>query len=218
MTVMFEIENLALFIISGIILNILPGPDSLYVIGRSARHGFLGGSLASLGIGAGTFVHIFAAAFGISAILAASAAAFTLVKIIGCLYLVYLGLTLLFAKHAGESRSLAVPEVSRGDSAWKIFSQGFLTNVLNPKVALFFLAFVPQFIAATSVHKTAAFLLLGLIFNINGMIWCHLLAWFSATVSNRIGRSKKLALWLSRAAGSLFCYFGLRLALSQNSG
>lgn len=214
----FGIENLALFVVSGIILNILPGPDSLYVIGRSARHGFAGGSLASLGIGAGTFVHILAAAFGISAILAASATAFTLVKIVGCLYLVYLGLTMLLAKTGGESQSLSAPELSRGDSAWRIFSQGFFTNVLNPKVALFFLAFVPQFIAESSAHKTAAFLLLGLIFNINGMLWCHLLAWFTSTLSKRIGRSKLIGPWLSRATGSLFCYFGLRLALSQSNG
>ncbi|WP_323845817.1 LysE family translocator [Microbulbifer magnicolonia] len=211
---MFGIENLWLFVASGILLNILPGPDSLYIVGRSASQGFRAGSAAALGIGAGTMVHVVAAALGLSVVLATSATAFTVIKIIGCAYLLYIGLTMIFSKSAGVSTG---PAKTAPLPLRKIFYQGFLTNVLNPKVALFFLAFVPQFIAADSDSKALAFILLGLIFNFNGMIWCHLLAWTSASVSSRLSASERVKKWLNRAAGTLFGIFGIKLALSSQA-
>lgn len=208
---MFGIENLWLFVLSGLLLNILPGPDSLYIVGRSVSQGFKAGSAASLGIGAGTMVHVVAAALGLSVILATSAAAFTIVKIIGCVYLLYIGLTMIFDK----STETSAVQGSPGRSPYtKIFYQGFLTNVLNPKIALFFLAFVPQFISAESVDKALAFIILGLIFNFNGMIWCHMLAWSSASLSKRISANRRMKRWLNRLAGTLFGIFGIKLALS----
>lgn len=215
---MSGIENLWLFVVSGIILNILPGPDSLYIISRSASMGFRGGSAAALGIGAGTLVHIFAAAFGISAILATSATAYTLVKFLGCFYLLYLGITMVIGSKTKPDASVAeAPVLRQQERLGRVFYKGFLTNVLNPKVALFFIAFVPQFIAVDAPNIPLAFIVLGLIFNFNGMIWCHLLAWFAAAISVQFQRSQLLTRWLTRGAGLLFAYFGISLALSEQA-
>lgn len=211
---MFGVTDLWLFIISGLVLNMIPGPDSLYIIGRSAGQGFKAGSVAALGIGAGTIIHIVAAAFGLSAILATSATAFTVVKIIGCMYLLYMGLSMLFSKTAGDESQ---PTVNDHTPLSKIFYQGFLTNTLNPKVALFFLAFVPQFISFDAPDKALAFLFLGLVFNINGMIWCHLLAWSSSTLGKKVKQNEQLSQYLTKCAGGLFLYFGVKLALSKPS-
>lgn len=206
---MLGIENIGLFILSGLLLNIMPGPDSVYILARSAKGGFKAGSVAALGIGAGTFVHIFAAAFGLAAIMATSAMAFTLVKWVGCAYLFYLGISTLLnnSKQNSETNSLVVSSLRH------VFYQGFLTNSLNPKVALFFLAFVPQFISPGAENKTLAFIVLGIVFNINGMLWCHFLAWSGSTVSKKLQTSTRVSTWLNRLTGCLFIGFGLRLAL-----
>ncbi|QFU25179.1 LysE family translocator [Shewanella eurypsychrophilus] len=192
-------------------LNIIPGPDSLYIIGRSASQGFRSGSTAACGIASGTLVHIFAAAFGLSAILATSAMAFTIIKILGCVYLIYMGISMLLSK-AG----LAVKSSELNQAPLKkVFYQGFITNVLNPKVALFFLAFVPQFIAHDAPNKALSFIVLGLIFNINGMLWCHFLAWSSSSLSRKVKQSTKVSNALNRLAGGLFICFGIKLAFSE---
>jgi threonine/homoserine/homoserine lactone efflux protein len=219
---MFGIHDLTLFIISGLLLNIMPGPDSLLIMTRSATQGWRAGSAAALGIGAGTMVHVLAAALGLSALLSTSAAAFTVVKWVGAAYIVYMGIGMLRAKlhdadHAGSAAAAAPrPAGASRPLAWrKIFLQGFLTNVLNPKVALFFLAFVPQFIAAGSTNKPLAFVILGTIFNFNGMLYCHGLALFTAFASTRLKIKPLVSLWLNRTMGGLFLALGVRLALSE---
>jgi len=212
---MLGIHDLPLFVISGLLLNIAPGPDSILIMTRSASQGWRAGSAAALGIGAGTCVHVLAAALGLSAVLAASSWAFILVKWVGAAYLVYIGLQMLRG-----ARRQAPAEVGPAPGLpalpWrKTFSQGFLTNVLNPKVALFFLAFVPQFIAPDAPHKALAFIVLGAIFNFNGMLWCHFLAVFTALASARLRVGGALAAWLNRAIGALFLSFGLKLAFSE---
>lgn len=208
---MLGINDIWLFVLSGILLNILPGPDSLYIISRSAGQGFKAGSAAALGIGSGTFVHILGAAFGLSALLATSALAFTLVKVAGALYLLSMAVQMLLSR----TQDTGAPKTLAAASLGRIYRQGFLTNALNPKVALFFLAFVPQFIDPAAPNKALAFILLGLIFNLNGMIWCHLLAFSAASAGKRFKQNRRLTLWLKRLAGGLFAYFGLRLALSS---
>ncbi|WP_163132881.1 LysE family translocator [Agarivorans sp. Alg241-V36] len=214
---MLGINEFWLFVVSGILLNLIPGPDSLYVMARSASQGFKAGSVAALGIGAGTFVHIGAAAFGLSAILASSAAAFTVVKVIGCVYLLYMGLSMALAKNKPAASMSLASGKEAGAKYSKIFRQGFLTNSLNPKVALFFLAFVPQFIDAAEPNKALAFVVLGLVFNMNAIIWSHILAWLSASISGRVQASDKLKCWLNRSLGGLFAAFGIRLAFSELS-
>ncbi|OWQ88555.1 lysine transporter LysE [Roseateles aquatilis] len=214
---MLGIHDLGLFIASGLLLNMTPGPDSLLIMARSATQGFRAGSAAALGIGAGTCVHVLAAALGLSALLAASAAAFTVVKLLGAAYLVYLGIGMLFKRRAAVASDDAPPPPAPLPLR-RIFAQGFLTNVLNPKVGLFFLAFVPHFISADAPSKAMAFVVLGAVFNVNGMLWCHLLAWSSAAAGARVrGRAwtQTLGRWLNRGIGALFLAFGVRLAMAE---
>lgn len=204
---MLGIHDLPLFVVSGLLLNVTPGADSLYIATRSVSQGWRAGMLAALGIGAGCCVHILAAALGLSALLAASAAAFTVVKIVGGLYLLYVGISLIRSSSSAVSSTV----VSSAPAALrKIFMQGFLTNVLNPKVALFFLAFVPQFIEPSATNKAAAFLVLGAIFNFNGTLWCLFLAWAAARFRGRL-TNNSIAKWLSRAVGGVFVFLGCRL-------
>ncbi|MFZ6760218.1 LysE family translocator [Undibacterium sp. Ji50W] len=211
---MFGTQDLAQFIIAGILLNIAPGPDSLLIMTRSATQGWRAGSAAALGIGAGTLVHIMAAALGLSALLATSATAFTVVKLVGAAYLLYVGASLLLNKAKGNASKEAGPALP-ALSHRKIFAQGFLTNVLNPKVAIFFLAFVPQFIAADASNKPLALIVLGCIFNFNGMLWCHLLAVSTAFARQRVRINQAVTLWLNRFIGVMFISFGIKLALAN---
>ncbi|MEI7375764.1 MULTISPECIES: LysE family translocator [Dickeya] len=214
---MLGIHDLSLFILSGILLNIMPGPDSLLIMTKSASQGWRAGSAAALGIGSGTLVHVLAAALGLSAILATSATAFTVVKVLGAVYLVYIGVQALLDKSAhrataGDNKSLPVSRPVL--SMRKIYWQGFLTNVLNPKVALFFLAFVPQFIDPQAPQKALAFIVLGLIFNFNGMLWCHFLAISTAMASSTLKVSKAVRFWLNKTIGVLFISLGVKLVMS----
>jgi threonine/homoserine/homoserine lactone efflux protein len=201
------IHDLALFVISGLLLNITPGPDTLYIVARSTR-GFRPGAVAALGIGAGCFVHIFAAAIGLSALLSASATAFIAVKLIGGAYLAWIGISMMRsrARTAAPGREPVQERVALG----KVFAQGFLTNALNPKVALFFLALLPQFIDADAGNKAAAFLFLGIVFNTNALLWNLFVAWGAARAGRRY-RDGPAALWVNRVVGGLLVWIGLRL-------
>jgi RhtB (resistance to homoserine/threonine) family protein len=205
-------HDLALFVLSGLLLNVTPGADTLYIVGRSAAQGRAAGVLAALGVGAGCCVHAVATALGLSAILAASATAFTLIKLAGAAYLVWLGITMLRA--TARAPSAAVPPRAPA-SPFQVFAQGMLTNVLNPKVALFFRAFLPQFIAPDAPSKVLAFLFLGLVFNVNATLWNLFVAWSSASLARRFRAGDATAVWLNRIAGGLFVALGVRLALSR---
>jgi threonine/homoserine/homoserine lactone efflux protein len=215
---MFDaIQNLPLFIAAGVVLNLTPGVDMALVATRSAQHGFRGGALAALGIGAGCGVHTLAAALGVSALIAQSALAFDTLRWLGAAYLVWLGIGMW--RRAGTAGA-GQPPASAGEtgpSAWAIFRQGFLTNALNPKVALFFLAFLPQFIAPQAADKTPAFVLLGLIFIINGTLVMVAFAAFVARLRRVVAPGSRQALWLQRAGGALFVALGARLALASRA-
>jgi threonine/homoserine/homoserine lactone efflux protein len=215
-----DTQHLLLFIAAGWLLNLTPGPDVLYIVTHSLRSGAKAGIVAGLGITAGCFVHIFAAALGVSALLAASATAFTVLKYIGAAYLLWIGIRILLAKAQPVVGWAPVPTAS--GERWaqvptlrSVFRGGFLTNVLNPKVAIFFLAFVPQFIAPDADNKALAFVLLGIIFNLNAIPvnsgWALAAAWMA-----RRGAVQKSMRWLDRAAACMFIGFGLKLALSDN--
>ncbi|TPV54575.1 LysE family translocator [Aestuariibacter sp. GS-14] len=208
-----DVTNLWAFVLSCLLLNILPGPDSLYIIARAASQGAKAGIVATLGIISGVSVHILGAAVGLGALLATSAWAFTAVKLAGCLYLLYLGISLLIAKRDNID-TVEKPHVKPA-SFRRIYTGGVLTNVLNPKVALFFLAFVPQFIPADVVNKTQAFISLGGIFVFTGTLWCILLALATAFMRTKLGGVKGLGFWLNKAAGGLFVYFGVKLGLAS---
>jgi threonine/homoserine/homoserine lactone efflux protein len=208
----FGIHDLGLFIAAGLLLNFTPGADFLYILGRGASGGFAAGVWAALGVGAGCCLHILGAALGLSALLATSALAFTVVKWIGAAYLVYLGVSLLRSR---AGLLAAAPERRAPASRRRIFWQGFMTNALNPKVALFFLAFVPQFIDAGSTTKIQAFLVLGAIFDTSGTLWNIFVAWSAAALAQRLAMTERIGRWMSRCIGALFVALGVRLALSR---
>ncbi|SHH68998.1 LysE family translocator [Desulfofustis glycolicus] len=206
------IENLAVFVGTGILLNLYPGPDTLYIIGRSLSQGRSAGVAAALGIGTGSIVHTLLGAFGLSAIITASATAFLLLKYAGCVYLIYQGVQLLRSTPAPESVG---DRWSPRDDLLQVYRQGAVTNILNPKVALFFLAFLPQFISLASPNKPLSFIILGALFVTTGTIWCLLVALFSAALSRRLRQSPGTSRLLRRINGLLFLGLGFKLATAQ---
>lgn len=209
---MLGIQHYWLFIATAIILVLTPGQDTFFILGRSLAGGRSAGIAAALGISAGTVVHTLAAALGLSALLATSQYAFAAVKYLGAAYLVYLGVRALL------SRSETLPRAADGPSQgqwWVAFRQGMLTNLLNPKVALFFLALMPQFIAAGSRHKVGAFLVLGLSFVALGVCWCVMLAIAAAKLRGFALRRPSAVVLLNKLAGVMFIALGLRLATTR---
>jgi len=209
---MLGIHELWLFVLSGLLLNVAPGPDTAYIVGRSIQLGWRGGAAAAIGISCGCLVHVFGAAIGLSALLMASSAAFAVVKLVGAAYLLFTGLQMLLSRPR-PAAEVAVP--GDGISLRRVFWQGVLTDALNPKVALFFLAFLPQFVAADSPHKTLAFLLLGLVFISTGTLWCFAVAAFAARAAGRIRQSRGAIAWINRVLGGIFVYLGVRVAMLQ---
>ncbi len=213
---MFGISHFGFFVAAVFLLNLTPGPDTAYIVGRSVAQGRKAGLVSAWGISAGCCVHVLACAFGLTALLAASATAFTLIKIGGALYLIYLGVRLFFAKQptvAEGAQTLTGAEPSlRG-----LFLQGFGTNVLNPKVVLFFVAFFPQFVAADSsrIQQTLAFLTLGAVFIGMSTVWNSFVAWVAGSVAQRVAGRRAVKLWLDRGIGVTFVGLGCKLALMQ---
>lgn len=211
-----DAQHLLLFIAAGWLLNLTPGPDVLYIVTNSLRSGTKAGVVAGLGITTGCFVHIVAAALGVSALLATSATAFTVLKWVGAAYLLWIGTRLLLSKAPQATTDVVALAKSRPALGLKaIFLGGFWTNVLNPKVAIFFLAFVPQFVAPDAQNKALAFFLLGMLFNLNAIPvnsgWALAAGWMARRDAVQRGMH-----WLDRAAGAMFIAFGLRLAMSDN--
>lgn len=233
-----DLHHLLLFIAAGLVLNLTPGPDVMFIVANAVRGGLRAGVAAALGIGAGCLVHVTAAAAGVSALLAASSAAFSVLKWVGALYLVWVGVKMLrgaLKRPAGGAAAGAVAAsemiaVSAGGAGaagqfnsesvepaagWSVFRRGFLTNALNPKVALFFLAFVPQFIAPGTAHPGWVFAVLGLLFTFNGLLVCLGWALVAAWAARRAGALRRGMRWLDGVAGSLFIAFGMKLALTD---
>jgi threonine/homoserine/homoserine lactone efflux protein len=225
-------HNLIAFLLAGLLLNLTPGPDMALVIARATGSGFRAGAAAALGVDAGCLIHITAAVLGLSAVLATSAAAFAIVKLIGAMYLLYLGVALL--RNAGKTTAGNVAENGadrdarrraatqlRARGRWRSrlrapFAQGFLTNVLNPKVALFFLAFLPQFVDPAALDRELGLLLLGSLFTISGTLVNLAVAALAARAGARSDRKASVfACWLERALGALFIALAVRLALTR---
>ena len=205
---MFGIHDFGLFLAAAILLNLTPGPDTVYILGRSIAQGREAGIASALGISLGSIFHTCAAALGLSAILATSAVAFGAIKLLGGTYLIFLGIKMILDRR----KQLSLPSSFRRRTTSAAFRQGILTNILNPKVALFFLVFLPQFIDPGSNAKIAAFISLGLTFVTTGTMWCLVLAWFASAFSKRLRTNEAISQWLNRTAGALFVFLGVRLA------
>lgn len=208
---MIGIDNYAAFILAGILLNITPGTDTFYILSRSAAQGTRAGIVSALGICTGAAGHTLLAAFGLSTLLATSAFLFFLVKILGALYLISLGIMLLRAQPASFDNR---PAGSRDKSLTRLYWQGVLTNLLNPKVALFFLAFLPQFIHAGHTAGPLPFLILGFTFTATGTVWCSFLALSAGKATNFLRKNERVQHSVQKVTGGAFVGFGLHLALS----
>lgn len=208
---MLGTQHLGLFVVSGLLLNITPGQDTLYILGRTLSQGRAAGVMSVLGISAGCLVHTLLAAFGLSAILATSANAFLVVKYAGAAYLIWLGARMIAESRATEATIRAfTPE-----TPWAIFRAGLLTNILNPKVALFFMAFLPQFVAPSSDSRGLTLLFLGSVFVANGLLWCLILVWGASALGARVRARPASGTWLKRLAGAVFVGLGVRLAVTR---
>ncbi len=206
------IENLPLFLTASLLLVLSPGSDTIYIVSRSVAQGRMAGLLSSLGIGTGVLIHICAAALGLTAILATSATAFLVVKYVGALYLIYLGIrTWLERSGPLDPEQARLPAASH----WTIFRQGLLSDVLNPKMAVFFLAFLPQFIVPDNPARGVAFVLLGSVIVAFFVVWATILVLGSSALTSYLRRHRRIGGYLNRATGMIFVGLGVRLALER---
>ncbi len=220
-----DAQQLLMFTVAGVLLNLTPGPDVLFIVSQSLRAGVRAGLVAAWGITAGCFVHVAAAALGVGALLATSATAFNAIKWLGTAYLMWIGVRLLWTTSrpagvvwdANSAMSVRGERDGASDSPklrW-VFLKAFATNALNPKVALFFLAFVPQFIPVHAPDPAWTFVWLGCLFNFNGLLICMAWALAAAWLSQRTRLLQRGLQHLDRLAGCMFVGFGLKLALTD---
>jgi threonine/homoserine/homoserine lactone efflux protein len=207
---MLGTHDLWAFLAASFLLWLTPGPDTMYILARSIAQGRRAGVMSALGIGSGLLIHTLVAAFGLSAILAASAWAFAVVKTAGAVYLIYLGIQAL-RKKVG---SLDAPDL-RPIGSWRVYRQGVLSNTLNPKVAIFFLAFLPQFVDPAGGRGPMPFLVLGAIFVVGGTLWSLGQAVCAASATRSIRRNPALLRWLERLTGCVYIALGLNLLRSK---
>lgn len=202
----------AVFATAVFVLNATPGVDFLLTVSRTLQGGARAGVAAALGINAGCVVHALAAAFGLAALLALVPAAFQAIQWAGAAYLIWLGVGMLRQAWRGGAgpAAAAAAAVAPARTVWVDFRVGLLTNVLNPKVALFFLAFLPQFVPAQSPHKTLSFLLLGGWFVVQGFLFLMLLVLLASRLA-RLGASGRVRQVLNGLGGLLFIALALRL-------
>ena len=197
-----------IFLATGIVLNVTPGPDTLYIVGRSLAYGRSVGVKSAMGVCTGGLLHAIAAAFGLSAILATSLTAFAVVKVAGAAYLIYLGARMLL----GGASAAVVAAAQPASQPWTAYRQGILTSITNPKVAVFFMAFLPQFIEPAARHRAIALLLLGASFNITGLVWCLVLALGAARLRSVVSPSADRVNVARRLVGAIYVALGIRLA------
>jgi threonine/homoserine/homoserine lactone efflux protein len=202
-------SSLVLFMTGAMLLLLVPGPAVLYITSRSIGLGRAAGLVSAMGIAVGTMFHVAAATLGLSALLVSSAAAFKLVKYAGAAYLIYLGIRTL---RGGDAATL--DPSSEGRSLRSIFGQGVLVNLLNPKTALFFLAFLPQFVDPARGHATLQILELGVLFALMGWVSDSAWATIAGTFSERLRGNVRLGRAQRKVSGGVLIALGLASALS----
>jgi len=205
---MYGIENYFGFILAGILLNLTPGADTMYILTRSIAQGRRAGIYSVLGISTGILVHTIFASVGLSIILAKSSFAFNMIKYMGVAYLIYLGIKMIIEKNnLFDNTSLKIETTD----LFKIYRQGLLTNVLNPKVALFFLSFLPQFINPHYANGPVPFLLLGLTFLTTGTLWCLILAYSASLISQTLRNNDKIGKIMQKVSGFIFIALWIKI-------
>ncbi|VXC62356.1 Homoserine lactone transporter [Bacillus sp. 349Y] len=203
---MFGVIHFEVFLLTGILLNLIPGADTMYIVGRSISQGRTAGIYSVLGIISGSLVHTLFVAFGLSLILVKSVLLFNVIKVIGVVYLVYLGIRMILDKSNLAFQQATGTTVNKR----KIYIQGLLTSLTNPKVSLFFIAFMPQYIDP-NVTSPVPFLILGLTFTITGLLWCLFVAYFSSYVTKTLRGNQKVGQVLNKVTGVIFIGMGIKL-------
>lgn len=214
----FGVTDFGLFCAAVLLLNATPGPDTAFIVGRSIAQGRQAGLVSALGISVGCCVHALVSALGLGAMLAASAVAFGAIKLAGGMYLIYLGVRMVLVRSAvtAQAPRAVASSMAPVRTLTTVFRQAMVTNLLNPKVVLFFLSFFPQFVSPHATNKTAAFLLLGLAFLGLSTAWGCMTALVAGTLARRITGAGPLRFWLERTVGAAFIGLGARIALTRN--
>ncbi len=210
---MFDIVQFPVFALAIVALNLTPGPDIAYIVGQTVVHGRRAGILSVLGISLGGCVHTILCAFGLTTLITASPWAFTAIKYVGGVYLIYLDGKLLIDKATKSKSEVFIPRLTNSALVFR----GFLTNASNPKLLLFFITFFPQFVRPDSPNKTTAFIVLGAVFVALGFVHDSGVAWLAgnALSAARLGRVGKF--WMNRIVGLIFIGLGVQLVLSYHS-
>ena len=208
---MFEIQNLYLFFIASLLLNLTPGNDMIYVASRSVSQGVKAGVISALGVFIGCFVHIMAAIFGLSIIIMKSAFLFELIKYLGAAYLIYLGVKAIVSKSNFNKDFTPIEPADK----WKLLKQGIITNALNPKVALFFLSFLPQFIKIGSPLYKMQLFSLGVWFDVQGTLVLMVVAWLIGRAGNFLKNNQRFWRIQEKITGMILIGLGIKVALTS---
>lgn len=211
MATMLTLAQLLPFLLAALLLTATPGPDNLMVLGVGVSQGRRAGLVFGLGCALGCLSHTALAVLGVSALVAASPLAFTALKLLGGAYLVWLGTQAL--RHAGAAQ--VGPASGQPTSLWRLFAKGLVANAINPKVVLFFLSFLPQFVVAAQGEVPWQLGQLGLVFTLQAALLFGLLGWFSGGVGAWLNRRPGVGPWLDRLAGGVFVALGLRMVLGR---
>ncbi|WP_183561300.1 LysE family translocator [Mucilaginibacter sp. SP1R1] len=205
------IINFTTFLIASFLFIISPGIDTIFILNKSIAQGKKSGIYATLGITTGVLVHTTLAAFGLSLILAQSAMVFNLVKYLGAAYLIYLGVTKFFSTETivKENKVMELEPIK------KTYLSAVVTNTLNPKVAIFFLAFFPQFIQPAYIHNALPFILLGVTYAITGLLWFMLLTLFAGAFSVKLKQKQSFGIWLNKFSAIAFVLMGVKIAFTK---
>ena len=207
---MLPIETVLAFFTTSVVLGISPGPDNIFVLTQSALRGRLAGIFVTLGLCTGLIVHTLAVSFGVAAIFQTSAIAFTVLKFAGAAYLLYLAWQAFRAPATG----IRVGEGS-GANGWGLYRRGIIMNITNPKVSIFFLAFLPQFAEPARGSLTVQMMLLGGLFILATLLVFGGIALLAGTIGSRLGQSSKVELVMNRVAGTVFGALALKLATTE---
>jgi threonine/homoserine/homoserine lactone efflux protein len=210
--IMLGIENLSSFLLAAIVIVTTPGLDTIMVLTRSISQGKTAGLYSALGVSLGLIFHTCAVTFGLSLIIAKSAIAFSIIKYLGAAYLLYIGIKALKTKK--QQVEIKTTDVKLNGMT-KMFVTAFISDVLNPKIAIFFLAFLPQFIKATEINNPIPYLILGIIMFSITLIWCCFLALMGSKVATLFNKNKSAENWMTKTSGIVFILLGLKVALTK---
>lgn len=208
---LYGIENIEVFLFTAFIFIITPGIDTVFVLNKSISQGKKAGIYSSLGINGGILIHTLFASLGLSLIIAKSATAFMILKYVGALYLIYMGIMSFKNNRKIDIKTTKKQELSNK----KHFLSGLITNTLNPKVALFFMVFFPQFITKSSIENPIPFIILGIIYAFIGIVWFLILTYFSSIFAIKLRGNKIFNSWLNKISGGVYILMGVKTALTK---